>query len=400
MVCSILVSQVPDNIQPALHLWLDEREGVDTKDARAFLVRVKTALVDKKISLDYDYRDLSLIALMTLDDEPAHQGSPKRVARDEVATPDAEDGRTGVNTVKQDPRRANYRRRGPFRGNSRRYTTRVSSDARCFICDSARHFMAQCPERCCPKCGRKGHDIRGCRERDSQRDVFQASACSASTMETSVMLPVKINGREINAMLDTGADPSVVDRVTAQRLGLAYHPNRSRVFGVGHIPVAVCGRACVSIDIGDNQVVEYGLDILDTEAKTVILGRGLLAHFGGTTFDWERLRVKLGDHWKDAAVGARGGDILVRANVLQQNTDVTRAQPGAFDVNPSLPPDERSALMKILDKYQGVFAENPKKPHEIATAEHAITLIDPRPVRHRPLRVSPTIELEVNRQIN
>ena len=99
-------------------------------------------------------------------------------------------------------------------------------------------------------------------------------------------------------MLDRGADPSVVDRVTAQIQGLAYHPNRYRVFGVGHIPVAVCGRACVSIDIGDNQVVEYGLDILDTEAKTVILGGGLLAQFGGTTFDWERLRVKLGDHWK------------------------------------------------------------------------------------------------------
>ena len=49
---------------------------------------------------------------------------------------------------------------------------------------------------------------------------------------------------------------------------------------------------------------------------------------------------------------------------------------------------------------EDIFAENPKSPREIGTAEHVITLLDERPIRSRPLRASPEIEAEVSKQID
>ena len=54
----------------------------------------------------------------------------------------------------------------------------------------------------------------------------------------------------------------------------------------------------------------------------------------------------------------------------------------------------------MLWRWKDVFAENPKSPREIGTAEHVITLLDERPIRSRPLRVSPEIEAEVSKQID
>ena len=57
MACNIFVSQLPLSIQPSLREWLDVREEVGTKEARELIVKVKTALVEKNIPLDYGYRE-------------------------------------------------------------------------------------------------------------------------------------------------------------------------------------------------------------------------------------------------------------------------------------------------------------------------------------------------------
>ena len=71
-----------------------------------------------------------------------------------------------------------------------------------------------------------------------------------------------------------------------------------------------------------------------------------------------------------------------------------------FDINPKLSLREETAIRKVLLRWKDVFAENPKSPREIGTAEHVITLLDERPIRSRPLRVSPEIEAEVSKQID
>ena len=71
-----------------------------------------------------------------------------------------------------------------------------------------------------------------------------------------------------------------------------------------------------------------------------------------------------------------------------------------FDINPKLSPREEAAIRKVLSRWKDVFAGNPKSPREIGTAEHVITLLDERPTKSRPLRVSPEIEAEVSKQID
>ena len=70
-----------------------------------------------------------------------------------------------------------------------------------------------------------------------------------------------------------------------------------------------------------------------------------------------------------------------------------------FDIDPELSHEQRRAMLDVLRKHKSVFAVNPKSPREIHGVEHRITLIDHRPIRYRPLRVSPPTESEISRQI-
>ena len=161
------------------------------------------------------------------------------------------------------------------------------------------------------------------------------------------------------------------------------------------------GTACVAIDVGDGRPLEHEIEVLDTNNRVVILGRRFLARYKNTTFDWENMRVRLGGCWKISLAAARGGYAATRAEIMQtemgKEGDSLEAR---FDINAKLSPREETAIRKVLSRWKDVFAENPKSSREIGTAEHVITLLDERPIRSRPLRVSPEIEAEVSKQID
>ena len=195
------------------------------------------------------------------------------------------------------------RRDGP----TRKYpASQFPKKGRYFICDSNRHFMAQCPERHCAKYGERGHEVRYCLHTRGRRGVFQATTQHSVVHETAVVVPVKWNGKPINVMMDTGADPSVVDRGTVQKMNIPYSTKYSQVYGLGRTALAVCGTACVAMDVGDGRPLEHEIEILDTNNRVVILGRRFLARFKNITFDWENMRVRLGGCWKTSLAAARG----------------------------------------------------------------------------------------------
>ena len=107
----------------------------------------------------------------------------------------------------------------------------------------------------------------------SRRGVFQATTQHGVVHETAVVVPVKWNGKPINVMMDTGADPSVVDRGTVQKMNIPYSTKYSQVYGLGRTALAVCGTACVAIDVGDGRPLEHEIEVLDTNNRVVILGR-------------------------------------------------------------------------------------------------------------------------------
>ena len=111
-----------------------------------------------------------------------------------------------------------------------------------------------------------------------------------------------------------------------------------------------------------------------------------------------KLRVKLGDCWKEVGVSVHGGQPLERAEVMGVETSTPNCR--EIDVNQDLSYSEREAMYALLEKHSKVFAVNPKRPDEVKTTRHRITLLDERPIKHRPLRVSPKTEREVARQID
>ena len=45
------------------------------------------------------------------------------------------------------------------------------------------------------------------------------------------------------------------------------------MYGLGRTALAVCGTACVTIDVGDGRPLEHEIEALDTNNRVVILGR-------------------------------------------------------------------------------------------------------------------------------
>ena len=304
LACSIFVSQLPLNLQPPLREWLEGHGEIQTKEARELLVKVKTTLVEKNVPLDFGYREVGRIAVVHQEKEPGDAEEPTSIEGGRAT--EASDTRASVyvtskETYKDAPRSkgAMGRRDGP----TRKYpASQFPKKGRCFIYDSDRHFMAQCPERA--KCGERGHELRYCPHTRSRRGVFQATTQHSVVHETAVVVSVKWNGIPINVMMETGADPSVVDRCTVQKMNILYSTKYSQVYGLGRTALAVCGTACVAIDVGDGRPLEHEIEVLDTNNRVVILGRRFLASFKNTT--WENMRVRLGGCWKTSLAAARG----------------------------------------------------------------------------------------------
>ena len=395
MACNIFVSQLPLSIQPSLREWLDVREEVGTKEARELIVKVKTALVEKNIPLDYGCRELRKIAVLQREEAPKVRVEPapeREIPQDESECPAVyitTSGRPGGASRGQGYGQGRSR---PF---ERRSSGRYQQRRRCFICGSNQHFMSQCPERYCPKCGEKGHETRNCPNTKGYRGVFQAVSRQEGIKDTAVVVPMN---QPIDVMIDTGADPSFVDKRTIQAMQIRYETKEDRVYGLGRTPLVVCCVARVYIDIGDPHLVDHEIEVLDTDAKTAILGRRFISLYKDTTFDWENWRVKLGEHWVPSLAAVYGGQAVTRAEVILIEAEGFRSTIATgFDINQQL---SSWQFIGCWTSGEGFSQRTRRSLRKSGTAEHIITLLDERPIRHRPLRVSPEMEAEVSKQID
>ena len=100
---------------------------------------------------------------------------------------------------------------------------------------------------------------------------------------------------KVAAILDTGASPCVIDKATAEALGLsgAIVRVRSMVYGMCSNPLEVLGHAMARIQVGTLEPVTQKLQILDSEEPTILLGRLLMKRIGPIYFDSLRGQVKV-----------------------------------------------------------------------------------------------------------
>ena len=140
----------------------------------------------------------------------------------------------------------------------RTFITKVRAERSCGNCGQKEHDTSRCPEQ--EETQREGYSrrpVRGGKNRillvgKGGHAHTPRKGSRLSNSEDAVTLRIKIAGKEVPALLDTGAKPSVMDRKTLEQLGLSDHiqPTCSHVYGLGQAPVLVLGIADVKVRIG------------------------------------------------------------------------------------------------------------------------------------------------------
>ena len=181
--------------------------------------------------------------------------------------------------------------RRPFgRGATRGFRPR--NKPACYLCGDLSHFQRYCPQQYCQLCGKQGHSRRDCR---AKKQVLTANTPGWPN-HSGAVIAITLGGRRQLALLDSGANPSIVDAKSLQVIGVTYARDDSHVYGVGDTQVPTLGEVIIPIDIGDGREFQHSFLVLDSRQPTIILGRDFLKRFKSTEFDWENNSVRLGDN--------------------------------------------------------------------------------------------------------
>ena len=303
MACLVLVSQLPSAVQSSLKEWVAAHNEVTKPLARDFVVLVRKLLTEKGIPLDRGNRDLSrLLEVRSSKDEDlverdrvvSHhsQAEKPRVERSpghvEVETDNQFDE---VNTIKRQYR---GRGRGIPRGAYSHHTSKSRGKAQaCFICGDTSHFQRRCPHQFCQHFGKQGHGRRDCFSYQPVQAVEPAELQldSGSEVPSGVVIRVCLNGYTTQALLDSGAQPSIVDVRSLNNMGLAYRCRRGKVHGVCSTPIETMGDVELRVDVGGGEVVNHKFTVLSSPEPTIILGRDFLRRYASTEFDWENSAI-------------------------------------------------------------------------------------------------------------
>ena len=390
-VASILASQLPKDIQSKLRDKVrDVNDDIEGVDGRELIRLVKRELVERGYPLDLGNKDFEKIRRVAVVSEAVEPASACQTNDSTELLPPGDEMVAYAKTNRTPKWNRQPRQSMP--------TTRG-----CYICGGS-HSWKYCPEKCCPGCGEKGHVLRDCLKRGGQkggRRILNLNRPGVCT-ELSVVIPVRINGKSITAILDSGAGPSVIDHGTICEWGLEplVHNRASQVYGLSRKPIGVVGSVNLTVDLGDGQVVSHTFQVLRDTATTRILGRDLLKKFQSTEFDWDTHRVRLGNVWKESQATIEGGEPLSRAEVACLEVCNIEDEGGApTSTNINLDRYQRERLNALLTEYSSVFAENPKKPAITSLTRHMIITGNSQPVKQNIRRVSPDSEKEINNQV-
>ena len=102
------------------------------------------------------------------------------------------------------------------------------------------HFAPECEQQYCQRCGKKGHDRRECNNRKDRRVNALQNPMATQTKDNlwGVVITIRINGKPIKAMIDTGAQPSVIDDKSLEEVGLVCNNDPGMVRGVCATPIS------------------------------------------------------------------------------------------------------------------------------------------------------------------
>ena len=160
-------------------------------------------------------------------------------------------------------------------------------------------------------------------------------------------------------MLDTGATPCVIDKCTANNLGLdkTVVQERCKVYGLCNNPVKVLGYAMTNIRLGTLGPIIQKVQVLDSEELTILLGQQLMKRLGTVSFDFLRSRIRVGNTWEEYEATVQGATPFARAQVVKQDEELENDhRKGLPLINPQLPDQVHERLEKLAQRFDVAFA--------------------------------------------
>ena len=137
------------------------------------------------------------------------------------------------------------------------------------LCGEPNHIQRNCPKQFCQEYGKQGHNRRECY---SKRQVLTLDTSEGTqTNHSEAVIEISLNRCDKWALLDSGANPSIVDAQSLRSIWANYATNPSRVYGVGATPVATLGSAEMTVNIGKTHELRHTFLVFDSTEPTIIL---------------------------------------------------------------------------------------------------------------------------------
>jgi len=185
----------------------------------------------------------------------------------------------------------------------------TSKKRSCFWCGGAIHSKATCPARnsTCRNCEKKGHWATVCHSKKANKESIAAvteenvssdggnSNCAALFQLAAVqgaknLKPVRIQGCQTDALIDTGSDKSFISLEFCKKHGIAFKPCRSgKVLLADHSQMRTIGQLSTEIE-WDNRFYVVCAPVVQSLIADVVLGLDLLSQHKSLTVEFSGKR--------------------------------------------------------------------------------------------------------------
>ena len=116
----------------------------------------------------------------------------------------------------------------------------------------------------------------------------------------SVAVKVKMNGKDVNSIFDSGAGCCVIDIGTLEELGLKHEitPNSNNLVNASGERMDIAGVVKIRLQLPGFKPIIHEFKVLNAKTfSNVLIGRDLMRQFGTITFDFNKNMVQLGQKW-------------------------------------------------------------------------------------------------------
>lgn len=183
-------------------------------------------------------------------------------------------------------------------GEQKTTTSSGKSSVTCFLCKEPGHIVRSCPKNPnavkCDVCGKTNHKTEQCFRKSINFVNSQVNECYFKN--------IQLNGSEVRAYLDTGAQVNLISWECSQKLGLDLQPCDLFISGFSGSPIQSCGQAAVEFII-DGIQIESKVVVVNVSLKQadVFIGQPVLNDqqhrlvVSGTTVTLEKIDIKASD---------------------------------------------------------------------------------------------------------